>query len=61
MLWDINKIKNACKISRTISETLRNLNIKTIPGNYRHFKKIINKYNIDISHFNWIKDYAIRI
>ena len=39
-------IENAVKSSKTLTETLRVLNLKK--GSFEHLKKYVKKYNIDI-------------
>jgi hypothetical protein len=43
-------IENAVKSSKTLTETLRVLNLKK--GSFEHLKKYVKKYNIDITHFD---------
>ena len=42
----------AAKCSHSIAEMLRFFNLKPCGGNYNTLHKIIEKYEIDISHFN---------
>lgn len=49
--WNINKIKEAVSSSLSFCEVLRKLNIPIQGNNSSTLKEILNKYNIDYSHF----------
>jgi 5-methylcytosine-specific restriction endonuclease McrA len=51
IIMEPEEIKKAVLISESFNQTLRNLNLNTSGGNYKSLKKIIEKNNIDISHF----------
>lgn len=50
MFYRKEVIENAVKSSKTLTETLRVLNLNK--GSFEHLKKYIKKYNIDVSHFD---------
>lgn len=43
--------ENAIKNATSIKLALKNLNLRTAGGNYKIFYKYVEKYEIDISHF----------
>lgn len=49
--WDLIKLKEAANKSISIAQALKFLGVDVSPANYRKFKKIIRRNNIDISHF----------
>ena len=53
MNWNNEQlIREVVAESKTYSETLRKLGLNPFGSNPKTLKKYINKYNIDISHFN---------
>lgn len=53
------QFENAVKDSISIAQTLEKLGIQSKGGNYRVFRKFVDKYNIDISHLKgqgWSKN-----
>lgn len=56
--YDFETLNNVCKNSYSYAEVLRKLNIQIAGSNYKTLKTNIQKFNIDISHFNkdsWCK------
>ena len=51
-IWKESFLRNAIKNSYSIAEVLRKLGLTHASGNYRTFKKRVEKFGIDISHFN---------
>lgn len=43
--------EKAIKKSKSIKESLKNLNLRAAGGNYKVFHKYVDEYNIDTSHF----------
>ncbi len=50
--WNKEKFIEAVKMSRSIRQTLINLNLVPAGGNYVQVKKYIKLYNLDTSHFS---------
>lgn len=49
--YSIEELKEAVKQSKSIANVLRLLNVRPVGGNYKTVKDLINKHDIDISHF----------
>jgi len=49
--WEKENLVDAVKTSNSKSDILRNLGLKTWPGNFSTLNKYISVYEIDISHF----------
>lgn len=49
--YTLEQLKEAIKTSFSIRQVLIKLNIVEAGGNYTTFKKIIDKYDLDVSHF----------
>ena len=49
--YSIEDVANAVQHSKSIAGVLRMLELRPIGGNYRTINRIIDQYNIDISHF----------
>lgn len=49
------KLSEIIKESKTLTEVLRKLDLRCAGGNYKTIKKYIEKYDIDISHFDSAK------
>ena len=55
--WSKENIEKAVKVSDSYSETLRQMGIPLQGNNSKTLKDKIKKYNIDISHFTFEKQY----
>jgi len=61
--YSINSIRKAVKISLSITQVLRRLNLQPVGGNFLTIKTKIQEYNINISHFTgqlWSKGKSLK-
>lgn len=49
--YTIEELKTAVQESKSIANVLRLLGIRPVGGNYKTIKDLINRHQIDISHF----------
>ena len=49
--WSESDLKSAVKISKSIRQVLKCLNLKMAGGNYTQVNKYIKEYNINTNHF----------
>ncbi len=52
LLYTEENLKKCIDESNSLTDVLKLLNIRTAGGNYRTLKKYIDKYDLDISHFD---------
>lgn len=50
--WDIEDLKSAVGVSKSIADVMRRLNLRTAGGSYNTIQKYIKMYELNIDHFD---------